>query len=530
MKQRDQYNPKKEKVYKGRSIKEHREHDARKAIEQRDAISGARQTHEFSRTQQQTNKRKIPKNLKHVESVIKKRVDLDREIGKKRKNNNQSYAPEPEIYVPVDKNQKKKNKKSRSKSHESRDRQPKSGEQSMDNSMTQQLPNAEEQTPAQKYSGRPQHTEDSSYPSVTQASAPPPDYYERQPASQNYRVEQQQYNAQNESGVNQSNTSYRPSSLNGPQNNAVDITERFMNSPMMTQFSDTSDPQKRPQYQAQGNQFLLLKYISIDANPRPQEYSYNHSCNHGYNNSSSYSHYQQQNRSDESIYGQQNQYDAQPGGTVQGANHSRFYEDQVLFKSNGFEANGTSTGGKVNDSALPQSPTIYERNKDHNPNDSKLAGTANFERPREYDVKYSDYRRTNQGYPADRPDQGPDTYNPFKSHEYSRVNDSNETAPFAYQPRSQQYEQPQNEGGSYKYLPKWENPENRASYNAVSDQMYSSYGYTPGAGHGQPGPEPPKYLQPQEESKYASQERKFILAISQHIHYRKPNVRRRLRV
>lgn len=199
--------------------------------------------------------------MKHVESVIKGRVELDREIGKNRKQNNQNYAPEPEIYVPAEKNQRKKSKKTKSKAG-SNGRQQREGYQSMESSMRQQPQYAEDvvQTPdQQQLSARPNHTEGSSYPSVTQASAPPPDYYERQQNHQEYREEHHQ-NAHNESAVNQPNTSYRPSSIGGQPNNVADITERFMNSPMMTQFSDSSDPQKRPPYV--NNQGKYLKIVN----------------------------------------------------------------------------------------------------------------------------------------------------------------------------------------------------------------------------------------------------------------------------
>ena len=367
-------------------------------------------------------------------------------------------------------------------------------------------------------------------------------------------------NIQNDSQVNQPNTSYRPSSISattgGNMNNVVDITERFVNSPMMTQFSDASEPQRHVYHNIHSRDV---------SNPRPQEYSYSH----GYNQSSSYSQHHQHNRSDESIHASQNPYENQPNN----ANYSRMYEDQVLFKSNGFDGNATSSG-KANESALPQSPTIYEKKyKDHS--DSKLKNTANFERPKEYDVKYSDYRKSDNTARTIREerssyDQKTDYYNnPFKSTEYIR---DLEGAGFGYhhtQPsqdysvsaqnyniQSQDYSMPppeynsrvhdysmgqkyqvahdssipQDNAGSYKYLPRWENPDNRASYNAQSEHIYSSQSYDPNVNkYGIRGP--PKYLEPHEESKYDSNEGKIYKTISFDLYYKfydysKPNLRR----
>lgn len=188
------------------------------------------------------------------------------------------------------------------------------------------------------------------------------------------------------------------------------------------------------------------------------------------------------NRGDDSMYAYQNPYENHPGAQ----NQSRFYEDQVLFKSNGFDANATSSG-KNNESGLPQSPTIYERNKEHD--DSKLTGTANFERPREYDVKYSDYRRTNQ-YSASQTrseitsyDQAKDYYNnPFKSREgdvyQPREYESRDTAPFGYQQyRSHTYNYPpvasQDNVDQYKQVPKYLHPQEESKYGSQENSPIS---------------------------------------------------------
>ena len=179
VRQCDQYNMKHSKVYKGKPMKERRENDAKRANQTREAIYNAREAHNFSRTQH-TNRRKIPKSLKHVESVIKKRVDLDREIGKKRRQNNQNFEVEAEIYVPAKKQPKsRKTRKSRSNSQERVNREE---FESLDTSMKQQPQEEQyvEQTLNQQYTGRQNQTEGSSYPSVTQASAPPPEYFEKQ--------------------------------------------------------------------------------------------------------------------------------------------------------------------------------------------------------------------------------------------------------------------------------------------------------------------------------------------------------------
>jgi hypothetical protein len=112
-----------------------------------------------------------------------------------------------------------------------------------------------------------------------------------------------------------------------------------------------------------------------------------------------------------------------------------------------------------------QSPNIQKYNKDDNTDDSKLTATANFEKPTNYDVKYSDYRNAGsreRSY-GDRPSyeqqkQGDrESYiNPFKTREglqYSRPDLSSGNQSFNYNPaaefqsRGYSYQPP----GSYKY-------------------------------------------------------------------------------
>ena len=214
----------------------------------------------------------------------------------------------------------------------------------------------------------------------------------------------------------------------GRENNVVDITEGFLNSPMMTQFSDNSELKRRP-------------YVNIDSKDndgRRQEQREHPE----YNDSSSYGYYQQ-NRSNESISGQGNPYENQTYGyqlsggknaisnpvSSSNANYSRFYEDQVLFKSNGFDGNGTSSG-KANDSAMLQSPVIKNQ-RNTMTSDSKLTGTANFERPQDYDAKYSDYRRAESqeqsyndraSYDQRTNERDSQPINPFKSRESYQYN------------------------------------------------------------------------------------------------------------
>lgn len=456
--------------------------NTQRAIETREAFKNARQGYDPDASQMKS-KRKLPKKLQNVESVIKKRIEVDREISRKNKQNNASQNIGVEILVPnqnnreiVEQPQKKSANRSARKNKSYRDV----------NYQDEEIGNT--QAPQSNRNSKPLNTEGSSYPSVTQASAPPPEYFRDISGPKEERKD---------SNYPKHKSVYRPKSNSKGQireNNVVEITEGFLNSPMMTQFSDNSELKRQP-------------YVNIDSkdneNRRNEQKDYS-----GYNDSNNYGYYQQ-NRSNESIYGQQNPYENPTHGyqlsngknavsnpvTSSNPNYSRFYEDQVLFKSNGFDGNGTSSG-KANDSAMLQSPEIRNQ-RNTLTSDSKLTGTANFERPQDYDAKYSDYRDTdsqNRTYnernsyeqrPNERESQ---PINPFKS----RFTDGN----YNYQPSygNQNTNYSNQPAGSYKYEPRWEG--NEPSLN--SPEPYSMN--TSGQVHG-----PPKYLEPHEESKYNSQ-------------------------
>lgn len=528
--------PKKE--HKGKSMKDIREHDRQAALEKREAINHARHAHEYDRNQNQS-KRKIPKSLQNVESVIKKRVQIDKEMNRKRKNEHQNSSKEPEILVP-EKGPKRSPKKSPKKNREHRDsgqyedrhrerdshhrRRSKSKSPSKSGSETRQHENDsfnetnqnrhpiyQQRERHQNYDNtrnqRQNNTEGASYPSVTQASAPPQEYYERDQRhghQQNYA--QSDNNQRNDQYRNQPQRNYRPSSISqnpDRENNVVDITEGFLNSPMMTQFSDNSEPKRRP-------------YANVYSREEENKH-YDQKDHSGYNDSSSYGQYAQ-NRSDESIYGHQNPYDNQYAYNQHSSNknpvshsntnYSRFNEDQVLFKSNGFDGNATSSG-KANDSAMLQSPTIHQLHRDDGTSDSKLTGTANFEKPRDYDVKYSDYRKTDTkdrsftgkpSYEPSRTDDRGSFINPFKTRDYypqDRKGDSSMQESFNYQPGEGSFQSKTyapRAPGSYKYLPAWEGGNDQSLNSPPPMSMDTSQKYGP-----------PKYLEPQEDSKYNSQ-------------------------
>lgn len=528
--------PKRE--HKGKSMRDIREHDKQAALEKREAINQARHAHEYDRNQTQS-KRKIPKSLQNVESVIKKRVQIDREMNRRRNNEHQNTSKDPEILVPG-KGPKKSPKKSPKKNrgykdngqNEDRHRatnthhreRSRSDSPSKSGSETHQIDNDSfnennknrhpfynQRERHQKYDNpdnqRQNPTEGSSYPSVTQASAPPQEYYgreQRQGHHQNYTKTEN--NQRNEQFRNQPERNYRPSSISqnpDRENNVVDITEGFLNSPMMTQFSDNSEPKRKP-------------YVNVYTREEENKH-YEQKEHSGYNDSSSYGQYGQ-NRSNESIYGNQNPYDNQYAynqhnsnvnpASHSNTNYSRFNEDQVLFKSNGFDGNATSSG-RANDSAMLQSPTIHQLHRDEDASDSKLTGTANFEKPRDYDVKYSDYRKTDTkdrsftGKPSYEPSRAGDRgsyINPFKTRDYypqDQKGDNSMQESFNYPPGEGGYQSKTyapRAPGSYKYLPAWEGG-NDASLNSpppMSMDTSQKYG-------------PPKYLAPQEDSKYNSQ-------------------------
>lgn len=517
VRQSDQYK-KYKKPHKGKSMREINSSNKQKALESRERLTHARQTHNHENPNNTQGKRKIPKSLQHVGSVIKDRIEYDKEMNRRKKQVQLNNNKEPEIYAPnvnVDasyesqsSHKKDRNSRSRSKS-DSKNRQSRSftnNDRSMEQQTYQNQPQESQEDPRNQ---RPTTTEGSSYPSVTQASAPPQDYYrndnmraEYQPRE--YQPREYQPRDYQRTEPYKQPQSYRPSSIGGQnqnrENNVVDITEGFLNSPMMTQFSDTSEPKRRP---------YRNNFVREEERKEGEEKD-----NSGYQNSS-YAQYAQ-NRSNESMYGNMNPYENQqnynqhssvknpmsnPVSNSNG-NYSRFYDDQVLFKSNGFEGNATSSG-KANDSAMLQSPNVQNNPKDNLNSDSKLTGTANFERPREYDAKYSDYRRDNsrdRAYGDNQPrEENKDSQmNPFKTRDYtynpSMISSSGQpfghNPPYDYQNRNLGHQAP----GSYKYLPKWEggDAQNINSSGSYMADMSQNRG-------------PPKYLEPHEESKYYSQ-------------------------
>jgi len=88
-------------------------------------------------------------------------------------------------------------------------------------------------------------TEGSSYPSVTQAVAPQDYYYTQEKPPQ--RVHRKAREGREEQDYDES--SFRPSFMSqnpDREGNVVDIAEGFTNSPMMAQFSDHSQLQRKP--------------------------------------------------------------------------------------------------------------------------------------------------------------------------------------------------------------------------------------------------------------------------------------------
>ena len=63
-------------------MRELRDQNTQKALETRETFRNARQGNDPEAANHKS-KRKLPKNLQHVESVIKKRVELDKEINRK---------------------------------------------------------------------------------------------------------------------------------------------------------------------------------------------------------------------------------------------------------------------------------------------------------------------------------------------------------------------------------------------------------------------------------------------------------------
>lgn len=547
VRQSEQYQARPKKQHKQKSMKEIRDQDRQRAIEHRNAVNHVRTAHDQS--YHELPRRKIPKNLQNVESVIKKRVQIDKEINRKRRQENLNEEREAIIYAPPRKehvfyeqqpenNQEEDEKyqemtQTESMADQSRRSGSRSHSKSRSNSYTRQRRQQDSESQAQsnqlgvqsnrerQYSHSAQNdqntqnqkssTEGSGYPSVTQATAPHQDYYDRNQGMPHQR----QVYEEKKSDQQRPPQNYRPSSISqGPdrENNVVDITEGFLNSPMMTQFSDTSEVQRRQFAHMQSREEESRKYDNRD-------YS-------GYTDSKNYGPYQ--NRSDESIYGHQNPYENHQAYqhssnknpmsnpvSNSNTNYSRFGEDQVLFKSNGFEGNGTSSG-KANDSAMLQSPNVQNRGRNEGVSDSKLTATANFERPRDYDVKYSDYRRGGSRdrsygerpqYYQNRQPAAESHINPFKARDafhhtrpemMSSGHQSFNYNPAAeFQNRGYNYQAP----GSYKYS-KNNNETKLGVYYEGNDQSIAS---PPMSMDTSMKHAPPKYLQPQDASNDNSQ-------------------------
>ena len=179
VRQCERFSKPKQKQHKPKTMRELRNQNVQKAIETRETFKNARQGYDPELTQNKS-KRKIPKNLQHVESVIKKRVELDKEINRKNRQNNSTANKEPEIFVPNQKegkgNESKHQKhKSRSGSKKRRNR----ADSSPNEDLEEGHPPQGNYPQYQDRNQRPINTEGSSYPSVTQASAPPPEYYNK---------------------------------------------------------------------------------------------------------------------------------------------------------------------------------------------------------------------------------------------------------------------------------------------------------------------------------------------------------------
>ena len=438
--------------------------------------------------------------------LLKRELSLIKRLIENNKQNNMTQNKEPEILIPNQKGEvytepARHRKKSRSGSNKNRNRSDSSPNEGIEAETVHQnnYPQYND-----KNNQRQLNTEGSSYPSVTQASAPPPEYYNKY---QDRREERKDPDYR-DSAPPQPKRAYRPLSIGKNQNrenNVVDITEGFLNSPMMTQFSDNSELKRRP-------------YVNIDSKDNEQR-RHDQKEHSGYNDSANYGYYQQ-NRSNESVYGQANPYENPTHGyqlsngknavsnpvSSSNANYSRFYEDQVLFKSNGFDGNGTSSG-KANDSAMLQSPEIKNQ-RNTLTSDSKLTGTANFERPQDFDAKYSDYRNTESqersyndrvSYDQRTNERDSQPINPFKSRESYQYNQNNQRTAdsnYNYQPSYgyQNTNYVNQAPGSYKYEPRWEG--NEPSLNSPEPYSMNTSGQIQG---------PPKYLEPHEESKYNSQ-------------------------
>lgn len=195
----EQYQKPKPKQHKGRTMKELKDHDRQRALEKRDAFQNTRENQNYNIIQGEV-KRKIPKKLKNVESVIKKRIQIDKEIHWKRKMENQATSKDPEIYAPKQKGRENKRRKQSRKQTESK-------QKSRSNSDHYQQQNNEQQYAKEsnhpyynerlgnERSQRQNTTEGSGYPSVTQATAPQ-DYYDNTQNSQiqpENRGEEQNY-------------------------------------------------------------------------------------------------------------------------------------------------------------------------------------------------------------------------------------------------------------------------------------------------------------------------------------------------
>jgi hypothetical protein len=415
VKQSQQYEKPAPKQHKGKSMKELKVSNHQKALEKRAKYDHDRKENE--------KKRKIPKSLQGVESVIKKRVQIDKEINKRRKQDQLESSLGAESVVshkghgnPMNQDQletsinaeiKPPHKShGRHKKERKLDPQPNSRANADNRTNEQNDPGQTYFNLRQKNNVPIQHdNEESSYPSVTQAIAPQ-EYYNRnqqyQRPEQQYQISEQQDEIQAYPGYQ-----YRPSTV-APnidrEGNVADIADGFLNSPMMTQFSDNSEMQRRPYTNMQSHE---QDDSRKQDDGRRQEDSRRQDDKDYSRQNDSYNYGQYpQNMSSDSITANPNPnpYDnkypftqtsnnKQNSGPVSNsnANYSRYNEDQVLFKSNGFDGNATSSG-KADESAMLQSPVIQNRPAEQN-SDSKLTGTANFERPKDYDVKYSDYRR-----------------------------------------------------------------------------------------------------------------------------------------
>ncbi|CAI2373848.1 unnamed protein product [Moneuplotes crassus] len=527
------------KPRKGKTLKELHKNDRQRAIHNRETFKNTREINNPA-NKEKDMKKTIPKKFQNVESVIKKRIQIDKEIYSKKKMDNQNPKKEPEVYAPREKGERKRRhkrkvtesaSKSRSKSRSDSQNRAENFESRTNHYQSYQNDSQEGENPSQYQDGSSQYqdgsshhpyynqrhtsernqkqvvTEGSSYPSVTQAAAPQ-EIYDR---GQNYQ-NPSSYRAHEEVKHEQQyqEYSYRPSSISqnpDRENNVVEITEGFLNSPMMTQFSEHSDMQRRPNPYSRDQEESKRH---DDSRKQEDSRRHEHQDYSGVKDSASYGQYTQ-SRSNDSMhihhqcydnpytYNQQSNNKNQTSGVGSNSNpnQSRYHEDQVLFKSNGFDGNATSSG-KVDESAMLQSPVINQKNREEN-SDSKLTGTANFEKPKDYDVKYSDFRHTDAregSFPRPPYDQNSaereqSHYNPFTQNQ-DYVNKgpvyNSGYGPFDYQ---KEHQMSSHNPGSYKYLPAWEGADPKLN----SQHMSMNTGYNQG---------PPKFLEPQEESKYQS--------------------------